>query len=105
MLRFEQIKAIEHAPGEEKAGPILQAFETVEEHFKAELVTREHFDFKMAELKAGFEGKLNELESSIEIRFKELEAEIAETKSEAIRWVAGLLLAQAALVATLIKLL
>ncbi len=80
MLPYKQIKAIENALGAEKAGPIIQAFEVMEERVKAsmvhELVTKDHLDARLAELKA-----------------------------ETIKWVAGMLVAQAALIAALVKLL
>lgn len=80
MLTYEQIKAIENALGTDKAGPVIQALETVEERVKAsmadELVTKAHLDVRMAEL-----------------------------KTELIKWVAGLLMAQAAIIVALVKLL
>jgi hypothetical protein len=76
MLNFEQIKSIENALGTDKAGPIIQALETVEERVKATMV--------------------HELATK---------CDLAELKTEIIKWVAGMLLAQAAIIATLVKLL
>lgn len=53
MLTFDQIKAIENALGTEKAGPVIQALETVEERVKAamalELATKQ--DLRELELR------------------------------------------------------
>lgn len=46
-----------------------------------------------------------DLKESLEIVKAELETVIAKTKVEIIKWVAGMLVAQAAIVATLVKLL
>ncbi len=53
MLTFDQIKAIENALGTEKAGPVIQALETVEERVKTamalELATKQ--DLRELELR------------------------------------------------------
>lgn len=51
--------------------------------------------------------RLNELATHADLQSvkAELQAEIARTKSDIIKWVAGMLVAQAAVVATLVKLL
>lgn len=91
MLTFNQIKAIEHALGADKAGPVIQAFESVKqfgaEWAREELVTRDYLDVRLAEARA------------------HLDTRLAELKAETIKWVAGMLIAQAAVVATLVKLL
>lgn len=87
MLTFNQIKAIEHALGVDKAGPIIQAFESIDERAREELVTRDYLDVRLAEARA------------------HLDTRLAELKAETIKWVAGMLIAQAAVVATLVKLL
>ena len=46
-----------------------------------------------------------ELKKDIELLRSELRREIAESKAGTIRWVAGMLVAQAGLIATLVKLL
>ena len=43
--------------------------------------------------------------NDLELVKNELKKEIAESKADTIRWVAGMLVAQAALIATLVKLL
>ncbi len=48
---------------------------------------------------------LKELEMSLKSDIVKLEKEIVSVKSEIIKWVAGMLVAQAAIVATLVKLL
>ncbi len=68
MLTFDQIKAIENALGTDKAGPVIQALETVEERVKAsmvqELVTKDHLDLRMAEL----ETRIKALEVTLTLR-------------------------------------
>ena len=46
-----------------------------------------------------------ELKKNIEILGTELKKDIAESQASAIRWIAGMLIAQTALIATLVKLL
>lgn len=87
MLSYEQTKAIENALGVDKAGPVIQALETVEERTRAEVVTTTQLDVRVAEIKGYVDTRL------------------AESRAEIIKWVAGMLVAQAALIATLVKLL
>ena len=51
--------------------------------------------------------RLNELATKADLKpeTSQLQAEIARSKTEIIKWVAGMLVAQAAIVATLVKLL
>ncbi len=98
MLTFEQIKAIENALGADKAAPIIQAFESVEERVKSELVTTSYLDMRVAEIKGSVDTQLASTKSYVDVR-------LAEIKTEIIKWVAGMLVAQAALIATLVKLL
>lgn len=120
MLTFDQIKAIETALGPDKAPPIIHAFESVEERLRDNLVTKAYFDAKAAEAKSYLDIKLAELRGDFEARHTEikgemdvklatlrgdLEVRLAETKGDIIKWVAGMLVAQAALIAALVKLL
>ena len=57
------------------------------------------------ELKKDIEAVRTELKKDIEVLRAEVKTEIAESKTSAIKWVAGMLVAQAALIATLVKLL
>ena len=57
------------------------------------------------ELKKDIELLRTELKKDIELLRSELRKEIAESKAGIIRWVAGMLVAQAAIIATLVKLL
>lgn len=102
MLPFEQIKAIESALGQDKAGPVIQALETVEERVKAsvsqDLATKR--DLKEAEV--SLKRDIEELRLTTK---SNQDARLAETKAEIIKWVAGMLVAQAALIAALVKLL
>jgi len=57
------------------------------------------------ELKKDIEVLRTELKKDIEVLRGEVKTEIAESKTSTIKWVAGMLVAQAALIATLVKLL
>ena len=58
-----------------------------------------------AELEKKIEWFRAELKKDIEVLRAEVKTEIAESKTSTIKWVAGMLVAQAALIATLVKLL
>ena len=58
-----------------------------------------------SELKKDIESLRTELKKDIEILRIELKKDIAESKANTVRWVAGMLIAQAALIAALVKLL
>lgn len=65
--------------------------------------------FRMKELETKLEARMKELETKLEARIKELElrleVKIETTKSEIIKWVAAMLVAQAALIAAMVKLI
>lgn len=87
---------------EESAKEIAEVFrETVEENLasKNDLKTTE------SNLTKYIESVRAELKKDIELLRAEFKKEIAESKASIIRWVAGMLVAQAALIATLVKLL
>ncbi len=134
MLTFEQIKSIENALGEDKAGPVIQALETVEERVKSsmvqELATKQDIhelqrdieELRLAsqkdlkELEAGLKHDIEELRLASQKDLKEVEAglkhdnmalevKLVETKADLLRWMAGMLIAQAAVIAALVKLL
>ena len=105
---------------EESAREIAEVFrETIEENLasKNDLKTTEsnltkYIESVRAELKKDIELLRAELKKDIELLRAELKkdiesvrTEIAESKASIIRWVAGMLVAQAALIATLVKLL
>ena len=87
MLLFDDSKKLEKALGEEAAAVLVHVLEKIDAENKQQLVTKGHLELKLAEFKA------------------ELTAEIAKSRAETIKWTAGLLVAQAAVVATLVKLL
>ena len=87
---------------EESAKAIAEIFrEAIEENLanKNDLKTTE------SNLTKYIESVRAELEIKIESVRAELEIKIAESKTSTIKWVAGMLVAQAALIATLVKLL
>jgi hypothetical protein len=79
--------------------------ETLAEIVEERLATKR--DLK--EVEVALKRDLKELEAALKRDIKDLEVslkrEISEIKSETIKWVAGMLIAQAALIATLVKLL
>ena len=98
---------------EESARGIAEIFrETVEENLasKNDLKTTEsnltkYIESVRAELKKDIEQLRSDVTKEIELVRVEFKKEIAESKAGIIRWVAGMLVAQAALIATLVKLL
>ena len=98
---------------EESAKEIAEVFrETLEENLasKNDLKTTEsnltkYIESVRAELKKEIELVRSELRKEIELVRSELRKEIAESKAGTIKWVAGMLVAQAAVIATLVKLL
>ncbi|MDL1963904.1 MAG: CCDC90 family protein [Deltaproteobacteria bacterium] len=98
---------------EESAREITEIFrETVEENLasKNDLKITEsnltkHIESIRSELKKDIEQLRSELKKDIESVRSELKKDIAESKADTIKWVAGMLVAQAALIATLVKLL
>ncbi|RLJ05651.1 MAG: hypothetical protein DRP14_01475 [Candidatus Aenigmatarchaeota archaeon] len=87
---------------EESARAIAEIFrEAIEENLanKKDLKTTE------TNLTKYIESVRAELKKDIEVLRAEVKTEIAESKTSAIKWVAGMLVAQAALIATLVKLL
>ena len=98
MLTYEQAKAIERAIGPEQAGPLIQVLETMDERVKAsmshELATKTELRQEMAAVR-----------QELAVTKAELQASIESAKADMIKWGAGMLIAQAALVAALVKLL
>jgi hypothetical protein len=102
---------------EASAKEIAEVFrETIEENLATttDLKTTEsnltkYIESVRAELKKDIESVRaelkTELKKNVELVRAELRKEIAESKASTIRWVAGMLVAQAALIATLVKLL
>ena len=87
---------------EESARAIAEIFrEAIEENLanKKDLKTTE------TNLTKYIESVRAELKKDIEVLRAEVKTEIAESKTSTIKWVAGMLVAQAALIATLVKLL
>jgi len=87
---------------EESAKAIAEIFrEAIEENLanKNDLKTTE------SNLTKYIESVRTELKKDIEVLRAEVKTEIAESKASTIKWVAGMLVAQAALIATLVKLL
>ncbi|RZB33446.1 MAG: hypothetical protein SRB2_03999 [Desulfobacteraceae bacterium Eth-SRB2] len=87
---------------EESAKEIAEVFrETIEEN----LATKNDLKTTESNLTKYIESVRAEVKKDIELLRSELRKEIAESKAGIIKWVAGMLVAQAALIATLVKLL
>jgi hypothetical protein len=88
MLLFEDSKRLEKALGEEAAAVIAHVLEKTDEKSRQDLAAK------------------TDIQSVRDILpHMATKADLTAVKAEIIKWVAGLLLAQAALVATLVKLL
>jgi hypothetical protein len=70
-------------------------------------IPREHAEAEADALSEVLEVNLKDLAAKSDLRElrAEIKADVSDAKSDIIKWLAGLLLAQAALVATLVKLL
>lgn len=75
-LLFDDTKKLEKAVGEEAAEVIAKLFENQDAAMRKDLATK-----------------------------ADLELKLAETKADLIKWVAGMLVAQSAIIAALVKLL
>lgn len=89
MLLFDDGKKLEKAVGEEAAA-ILQAFERYDETTKKELATKADIQLVRSEMKE-MEARLTGL--------------LHKDRVDSIKWIAGMLIAQAAAVAALVRLL
>lgn len=105
MLLFDDTKKLEKALGEEAAAVIARVFEKADEKARQdfekarrELATKDDLELRLAETEARLTAEVAKSKA-------ELAAEIAKSKAETIKWTAGLLMAQAAVVAALVKLL
>jgi len=93
-----------------QAGATADALaETLRESLGETIVTRSHLDVRFAELRTDLAGRLAGLETGLTGRIAALEsglsARIADARLEQTRWTVGLLVGQAAVIATLGKLL
>lgn len=91
MLLFDDFKKLEKVLGEEAATVIVHAFEKMSEENKRELVTKADLDLRLAET-----------EAKLRVEIAKVKADVT---SDVIKWTAGMLLAQSALIAALVKLL
>jgi len=95
------------------AREITEVFNEITEDHLAKKTDLEKTKFELkndlekfrSELKTDISKLRSELKADIEKFRSELKADIERSKGETIKWVAGMLIAQAALIATLVKLL
>ncbi|MDR2893373.1 MAG: hypothetical protein LBV80_09880 [Deltaproteobacteria bacterium] len=98
MLLFDDTKKLEKAFGEEAAATLVHVLEKMSEESKRELVTKGHLDLRLAEMEARTKADLKATETK-------LMTAIANSKVEMMKWGVGVILAQTALIAALVKLL
>ncbi|NMC48578.1 MAG: hypothetical protein GYA47_03970 [Desulfovibrio sp.] len=89
-LLFDDTKRLEKALGPEAAEVIAKIFETRDEAIQKESATKHDIAL---------------IQKDIALLRSDVETKLAQTKAEIIKWVAGMLVAQAALIAALVKLL
>lgn len=89
-LLFDDSEKLKEAVGKEAAEVIAHVLERQEEQYKQELTTK---------------ADLAQLEGKLMTEISRLEAKIESSKSDTIKWMAGMLMIQAATVAALVKLL
>jgi hypothetical protein len=94
MLLFADAKKLEKAIGTEATEVLVKILESQDEAMRKDLATKADLAHEMLMVKA-----------DVAATKTELELKLAETKAELIKWVAGLLLAQSAIIAALVKLL
>ena len=115
MLLYEETKAFEKAIGPEATELLAKVFERHDYAAREGLATREDLLGVRTELKEDIASVRSEIASvrleiaSVRSELKEdiasVRNEIKDSKAEIIKWVAGLLMAQAAVIAALVKLL
>lgn len=105
MLLFDDTKALEKALGPEAASVVIRVFERFDTENKKELATKQD----LRESETLIRQDLREAEALLRQDLREVEAslklEILKSKAEMVKWVAGMLVAQAAAIAALVKLL
>ncbi len=84
----------------------LQSADVTTKHDLREL--QHHMDLKFAEMDARFaemDAKFSEMDAKIDAKVDHLKVSIESVKTDILKWVTSLLLAQAAVIAALVKLL
>ncbi|MHC1791783.1 hypothetical protein [Solidesulfovibrio sp.] len=89
-LLFDDSKRLEKAVGPEAAEVIAKLFESQDEAIRKDLATRHDIAL---------------VQKDIAVLQAEVEKKLAEAKASLIMWVAGMLVAQSAIIAALVKLL
>jgi hypothetical protein len=89
-LLFDDSKKLEKAVGPEAAEVIAKLFEAQDEVIRKDLATRHDIAL---------------IQKDIALFQADVDKKLAETKASIIMWVAGMLVAQSAIIAALVKLL
>ncbi|MDQ7832496.1 MAG: hypothetical protein RDU30_12245 [Desulfovibrionaceae bacterium] len=89
-LLFDDAKKLEKTLGPEAAEVIAKLFEARDEAIQKEAASKHDIAL---------------IQKDIALLRADVETRLAETRTEIIKWVAGMLVAQAALIAALVKLL
>jgi hypothetical protein len=101
MLLFDDSKRLEKALGEEAASAIAHALEQAEDQWRQDLATKADVQLSTALLRNEISGVRTELkEDNANLRIS-----LANTKNELLRWTITALVAQTALIATIMALL
>ena len=67
------------------------------------LVTKDHLDAKLAEVKAELKADLVEVDHHLEAKISNVLVAVAESKTDILRWVFAAVVGQTALIVTLLK--
>jgi hypothetical protein len=89
-LLFDDTKKLEKAVGPEAAAVIAKLFESQDEAIRKDLATRHDIAL---------------VQKDIALLRADVDAQLAKAKTDIIKWVAGMLVAQSAIIAALVKLL
>jgi len=89
-LLFDDSKKLEKAVGPEAAEVIAKLFENQDEAIRKDLATKHDIAL---------------VQKDIALLKADVDTKLAETKADLIKWVAGMLVAQSAIIAALVKLL
>lgn len=83
----------------------IGAAEAISEVIGDAVVTRDHFDHRLEEMELRLDRRFGETDARIATLEANLRLHIADTRTELLKWLVGLLLGQTAIIAALVKLL
>ena len=98
---FEQLKATGVPEAQAKLHAELYAKGLGEALSHRDLVTRDHLDMRIQEVRT----EIQEVRTELHKEIQEVRTEIQKVRAELIRWMAGLMLAQVGAIVALVKLI